>query len=101
MTTTLIPNYIDIDYNTMISRLKSILSKSDTFKDYDFEGSNFTILMELMAYINEVNTYYTNALAKNIHNETADVYEVVHSLVRRQGYDPKGYMSGRTVLTLS
>lgn len=87
----LTPNYVDIDFNTMMSQLKSLLAATDTFKDYNFEGANFTILMELVSYLGELNTYYTNQLANNIHPETANVYDTVHSLTRRQGYEPQGY----------
>jgi len=85
------PDYRDIDFQTMVARLRTILSNTDSFKDYDFEGANITILMELVSYVGDLNTYFTNKLAQNIHPDTANVYEVVHSLVRQQGHEPSGY----------
>ena len=35
-------------------------TKSDLFKDYDFEGSNTSLLIEFVAYMSELNTYYLN-----------------------------------------
>ena len=96
----LIPNYTDVDFQTMVDRLKTILSTTDTFKDYDFEGANITLIMELLAYVGDLNTFYTNRLAQNIHPETADIHEVVHSLVRQQGYTPTGFVSSEVVLTI-
>lgn len=96
----LIPSYTDVDFQTLVDRLKKLLSKTETFKDYDFEGSNMTLIMELLSYIGDLNVFYTNRLAQNIHTETADVYEVVHSLVRQQGYVPVGYSSPTVNLTI-
>lgn len=96
----LIPNYTDADFLTLKNRLKTLLQKTDTFRDYDFEGANITILMELVSYVGDLNTYFTNKLAQNIHTETANVYEVVHSLVRQQGYVPVGYVASEVELTV-
>jgi len=97
----LVPDYTNVDFLTLKERLKKILSKTETFKDYDFEGANITLIMELLSYIGDLNTFYTNRLAQNIHTETADIYEVVHSLVRQQGYTPTGYISSEVVLTIT
>lgn len=94
----LTPNYRDIDFQTMVARLRTLLSNTDTFRDYDFEGANITILMELVSYVGDLNTYFTNKLAQNIHTETANVYEVVHSLVRQQGHEPSGYVGAELVV---
>ena len=93
----LTPDYRDIDFQTMVERLRTLLSNTDTFKDYDFEGANITILMELVSYVGDLNTYLTNKLAQNIHTDTANIYEVVHSLVRQQGHEPSGYIGSELV----
>lgn len=100
MGTNFTPDYRDIDFQTMVTRLRTILSNVDDFKDYNFEGANITILMELVSYVGDLNTYFTNKLAQNIHTETANVYEVVHSLVRQQGHEPAGYVGAELVLDL-
>lgn len=96
----LVPKYTEADFQTLTDRLKAILSKTDTFKDYNFEGANITLLMELLSYVGDLNTFYTNRLAQNIHSETANIYEVVHSLSRQQGYTPTGVVSSEVTLTL-
>ena len=99
--TTLTPNYLDIDFNTIITRIKEQLADNDTFQDYNYEGANITILMELFAYIGELNLYYLNKLAKNIHIETADIYEAVNRSARMMGYEPKGPVGSRGLLTVA
>lgn len=98
---TLVPNYLDIDFNTIIERIQEQLQNSDTFQDYNYEGSNITILMELLAYIGELNVYFLNKLAKNIHIETADVYEAVNRNARMMGYEPKGPISSTGTVTVA
>lgn len=94
------PDYRDADFQTMVDRLRTLLSKTESFKDYDFEGANITILMELVAYVGDLNTFFTNKLAQNIHSETANVYEVVHSLVGQQGHNASGYVGAELTFTV-
>lgn len=96
----LTPNYTDIDFQTMTTRLRTLLERTETFKDYDFEGSNISVLMELVSYVGDLNTFFTNKLAQNIHPESANVYEVVHSIVRSQGHIPKGYIAAEINVTV-
>jgi hypothetical protein len=93
MSNVLIPNYMDIDYNTVKARLKDLLSKTNEFKDYNYEGSNISLLIELVSYLSALTTYYGNKIAQNQYIETADMYETVHMLSRLSGYEPKGYVS--------
>jgi hypothetical protein len=97
----LTPDYINIDFTTVIQRIKDQLANSDTFRDYNFEGANFTVLMELMAYISEMNVYMQNKVAKNIHIETADIYEAVNRNARQMGYEPKGPISSRGTVSVT
>lgn len=98
---TLKPGYLNIDFATIISRIKTQLQGSDTFNDYDYEGSNIAILIELMAYLGELTTFFSNKIAKNVYIDTADIYENVHRLAVLQGYDPKGYLAAQTTLSVT
>jgi len=98
---TLIPDYLSLDFSTIIERIKSQLADSTTFADYNYEGANITILMELLAYIGELNTYLLNKIAQNVHIETADVYEAVNRNARQMGYEPKGPISARGSITMA
>ena len=98
---TLNPDYLNLDFETIMTRLKTQLQNSDTFADYNYEGANITLLMELMAYIGELNTYLLNKIAQNIHIETADVYEAVNRNARQMGYEPKGPRSSRGTVTVA
>jgi len=101
MANVLTPDYLDIDYNTLIASIKSELQTNATFRDYNYEGSNIAILIELVSYIGELNTYYLNRIAKNTYIETADIYENVNRLARQEGYEPKGYISSKTTMDVT
>lgn len=95
------PDYLNIDYNTYVAKLQQELQQSDIFRDYDYEGSNISILLELMAYFGDINTYFINKIAKNVYMETADIYECVNRLARQVGYEPKGVRGSKGTLTVT
>lgn len=101
MTNLLVPNYMDIDFDTMKARLQDLLEANEVFKDYNYEGSNITLLIELVSYLAALTTYYGNKIAQNQYIDTAELYETVHMLARLRGYNPKGYISAYGTLTVS
>ena len=44
----------DVDFEDIRSNLKTYLGSQTQFQDYDFEGSNMAVLLDLLAY----NTHY-------------------------------------------
>lgn len=86
-------NYLQIDFESAKESLKKLLKNSNTFRDYNYEGANITMLIELMSYVTELSTYYNNKLAKNIFPESAEIYETMHSIANIRGYYPKGYIA--------
>ena len=95
------PDYLNIDYNTLVAKFKEQLAQGDIFRDYDFEGANITVLLELMAYHGDLNVYFINKIAKNTYMETADIYECVNRLARQVGYEPKGIRGSQGTLTVN
>lgn len=97
----LTPSYLETDFTTLKTKLQELMLQSDTFKDYNYEGSNITMLMELLSYLGDLSTFYVNLLTKNVYEDTADVYEAVHRLVRQKGYNPVGYRSGQATISVT
>jgi len=93
-------NYLQIDFESAKESLKELLKNSNTFRDYNYEGANITMLLELMSYVTELSTYYNNKLAKNIYPESAEIYETMHSIASIRGYSPKGYIAPFLDLTV-
>lgn len=100
-TNTLIPDYMDMDFNTAKSTLQALLAANPVFKDVDYEGSNINIIIELISYLISLNTYYMNQIARNQFIPTSNMYETSHMLAELGGYSPMGYRSAAVDLTVS
>jgi hypothetical protein len=102
-TNKLIPNYLNMDFETTKAHLIELLQANPVFANYrtDSEGNNITILIELIAYLNQLTTYYMNMIAKNQFISTADLYETVHSLAKNVGYNPQGYRSSSATVSVT
>lgn len=97
----LTPEYLSTDYSTLVEKMRDELQESDIFRDYKYEGSNISIILELMAYIGELTTFYTNKLASNSYFDTVDIFENAHRLSSWLGYHPKGHRSSNVDLTVT
>ena len=97
----LTPDYLSIDYETYKKRIITILRKTTEFKDFDFEGSNLSVLIELLGYQNELITYYLNKIALEVYDDSAQLYENVWRIASLKGYKARGYISAKTNITVS
>ena len=77
------------------------MKQDDTFKDYNYEGANITMLLELVSYLGDLTTFYVNEVAKNVYPDTSNLYETTHSLVNQRGYQPNGYISSEIDLMVT
>ena len=50
----------DLDFNTLKTNLKKYLQSQDTLKDYNYEGSALSTLLDILAYNTQYNAYYLN-----------------------------------------
>lgn len=94
-------SYTSYDFDTIKNELILKLSQEDVFKDYNFAGSNINTLLELVASVGDVFGYYLNMVANESYISSADLYENLNKLGELVGYNPKGYISASTTLTLS
>lgn len=101
MTNEIVPNYLDTNFDTIKADLQEKLAESAVFQDYKYDASNITILLELIAYLGELSTYYINKVARNVFLDTCDLRENIVRLGYLVGYYPKGYISSRTTLTVT
>lgn len=98
--TYIMPDYLNLDFNTFKENVINSLKETETFKDYNFEGSNISVLIELIAYLSELNTYYLNRISKNLYFDSVDMYENANRLANFVGYSPKGSIGANTLLTM-
>jgi len=90
----------NLDFEDVKKSLKEFLRSSDTFSDYNFEGSVLSQLIDVLSY----NTYYSalnaNLVANEVFFDSASIRENVVSLAKLVGYTPRSSKASRAVVTI-
>lgn len=91
----------ELDFDTIKDNLKTYLRDQSQFTDYDFDASNLSVLIDLLAY----NTHYNAVLANMVSNEmfldTALKRSSVVSLAKQINYTPQSRRSATANLTVA
>jgi len=78
----------ELDFDNIKSNLKTFLQNQSEFQDYDFEGSGFSILLDLLAYNTHYLGFNANMLANEMYLDSADIRKNIVSLAKMLGYTP-------------
>ena len=78
----------DFDFDDIKANLKSFLQNQSEFQDYDFEGSGFAVLLDLLAYNTHYLGFNANMLANEMYLDSADIRKNIVSLAKMLGYTP-------------
>ena len=76
------------DFDDIKANLKSFLQDQSEFQDYDFEGSGFAVLLDLLAYNTHYLGFNANMLANEMYLDSADIRKNIVSLAKMLGYTP-------------
>lgn len=79
----------NLDFTSLKSSLKSFLQQQDTLKDYNFEGSALSVLIDLLAYNTQYNAYYLNMVANEMFLDSAVQRGSVVSQAKLLNYIPR------------
>ena len=85
--------FTNLDFNTLRAQIKDYLRSNSNFTDFDFEGSNFSILIDTLAYNSYITAYNTNMAVNESFIDSATLRENVVSLARNIGYVPRSKKS--------
>ena len=77
-----------LDFENIKGALKRFLGNQAEFKDYDFEGSSLSILLDLLSYNTHYLAYNANFVANEMFLDTAQLRSSVASLAKLVGYTP-------------
>jgi hypothetical protein len=83
----------DLDFDSIRSNLSSYLQSQVQFKDYDFEGSNIGVLLDILSYNTHINNFYTNMAISESFLDSAQVRDSVVSRAKELNYTPRSYRS--------
>ena len=92
-------NFTNLDFNQVKTTLREYLKENSSFTDYDFEGSNLSTILDVLAYNTYITSYNANMVANEVFIDSATLRENVVSLARNIGYLPKSRKAARAVVT--
>jgi hypothetical protein len=90
-----------IDFDTLKENFKEFLKTQSVFKDYDFDGSNINVLLDVMSYNSFLNAFYLNMVASEMFLDSAQKYDSVISHAKELNYLPRSAKSSIAEINLS
>ena len=92
-------NYTNLDFGQVKQSLKDYLQANSTFTDYDFEGSNLSTILDVLAYNTYITSYNANMVANEVFLDSATLRENVVSIARTIGYTPRSKKAARATIS--
>ncbi len=86
-------NFVDIDFDAYKNSLKDFLRSQSVFRDYDFEGSNINVLLDVLAYNTFKNTFFLNMALSEGFLDSAQLLNSVRSHAKELNYLPRSATS--------
>ena len=89
-------NFTNLDFDQIKTSIKDYLRSNSNFTDYDFEGSNLSSIIDILAYNTYITSYNANMVSNEVFIDSATLRENVVSLARNIGYVPRSRKSAIT-----
>src|SRR6478736_1673632 len=93
-------NLATLDFNTIRENLKNHLRSQDIFRDYDFDGSNISVLVDLLAYNTSLEAFYLNMITSESFLDSAQLRSSVISHAKELNYRPRSATSAKATIKL-
>ena len=93
--------FTSLDFDDIKAQIKDFLRSNSNFADFDFEGSNFSVLIDTLAYNTYINAFNANLVANESFLDSATVRENVVSLARNIGYIPRSKTAATATIRLN
>ena len=92
-------NFSNLDFDQVKTTLKDYLQSNSNFTDYDFEGSNLSTIIDVLAYNTYITSYNANMVANEVFIDSATLRENVVALARNIGYVPRPRKAAKATIT--
>ena len=89
---------VSLDFDTTKQNLKNFLKSQAVFKDFDFEGSNISVLLDVLSYNTFMNGFYLNMVASESFLDSAQLKDSVISHAKELNYLPRSNKSAQVTL---
>lgn len=91
-------NLVGLDFDSLKSSLKTYLKAQPQFSDYDFDGSNMSVLLDVLSYNTYQNAFYLNMVASEMFLDSAQLRNSVVSIAKALNYTPRSNKSAKATL---
>jgi len=91
----------DLDFNSIKTNFTTYLQSQDTFKDYNFQGSALSTLLDVLAYNTQYNAYYLNMVANEMFLDSALQRSSVVSQAKLLNYVPKSAIAPQAIINFT
>ena len=91
--------FTNLDFDQIKTSIKDYLRANSDFTDFDFEGSNFSVLIDTLAYNTYITAFNSNMIVNESFLDSATVRENVVSLARNIGYVPKSRTAAQATVS--
>jgi len=92
-------NFTNLDFDQIKTTLRDYLKSNSNFTDYDFEGSNLSTILDVLAYNTYITSYNANMVANEVFIDSATLRENVVALARNIGYVPRSKKAARATVS--
>ncbi len=93
--------FTNLDFDQIKTSIKDYLRSNTNFTDFDFEGSNFSVLIDTLAYNTYITAFNSNMIVNESFLDSATLRENVVSLARNIGYVPRSKSAAKATVTFS
>ena len=93
--------FTSLDFDDIKAQIKDFLRSNSNFADFDFEGSNFSVLIDTLAYNTYINSFNANLVANESFLDSATIRENVISLARNIGYVPRSKTAATATIRIN
>ena len=94
-------NISELDFTKIKENLQGFLTSQEDFVGYNFTGSSFDVLLDIMAYNTHYNAYYANMVANEMFLDSASLRNSVVARAKHLGYRPRSAQGSKAVITLT
>ena len=84
---------VDLDFDKIKDNLRNFLRSQDNIKDYDFEGSNISTILDVLSYNTYLNNFYANMIANEMFLDSAQIKDSIISHAKELNYLPSSCSS--------
>jgi len=94
-------NVTSLDFDTLKANFITFLKSQDVYKDYNFEGSNMNVLLDVMSYNSYLNSFYLNMVSSEMFLDSAQKLDSVVSHAKELNYLPRSSRSAKAVVSFT